>query len=67
MTFGYGAAVCPDCYAGEQPFLFFDDRFWLNRFLMRFVAGSGSRSELKVEHSALDQPPMRQPEIEAVG
>lgn len=67
MTFGYGDAVCPDCYTGEQPFLFFDDRFWLNRFLMRFVAGSSSRSELKIEDPALDQLPVRQPEIEAVG
>ena len=31
MCFGFGEAICPNCYNGEQPFLFFDDSYWLNR------------------------------------
>ena len=31
MCFGYGEAICPDCYDGEQSFLSFDNSYWLNR------------------------------------
>jgi hypothetical protein len=31
MCFGFGEAICPNCYNGEQPFLFFDNSYWLNR------------------------------------
>jgi len=31
MCFGYGEAICPDCYDWEQPFLFLDGSYWLNR------------------------------------
>jgi len=31
MSFGFGTAICPDCYQGEQPFIFFDNGYWLNR------------------------------------
>ena len=31
MCFGFGEAICPDCYKGEQPFLFFDNSYLLNR------------------------------------
>ena len=67
FTFGYGATVCPDCYRGEQPFVFFDDRFWMNRFLMRFVGQSGHRLESLYEDSVLDHPIYGKPEIEVVG
>jgi len=29
MSFGYGEAICPDCYKGEKNFLFFDKGYWL--------------------------------------
>ena len=32
MWFGYGAALCPDCYNGEEKYVWFDDSFVLNRF-----------------------------------
>jgi len=31
MCFGFGTSICPDCYRGEQPFMFFDNGYWLNR------------------------------------
>jgi len=33
MSFGYGKAICPDCYEGEQPFIFLDEDFFLNRIM----------------------------------
>jgi len=33
LTFGYGTTICPDCYEGEQPFIFLDEGYWLNRLL----------------------------------
>lgn len=35
MCFGFGEAICPDCYEGEEKFLFFDNRYWLNRIMAR--------------------------------
>ena len=67
FTFGYGATVCPDCYRGEQPFVFFDDRFWMNRFLMRFVGQSGGQLESLDEVSVQDYPTHGEPEIEVLG
>jgi hypothetical protein len=37
MSFGFGDAICPDCYRGEQPFLFLDNSYWLNRILARLL------------------------------
>jgi len=37
IPFGYGEAVCPICYDGEHPFLWWDGRFWLNRLLSRLL------------------------------
>ncbi|MFX0211215.1 MAG: hypothetical protein ACFFDT_34865, partial [Candidatus Hodarchaeota archaeon] len=25
MTFGYGTCICPDCFEGENPIVFFED------------------------------------------
>jgi hypothetical protein len=41
MFFGYGKTICPSCYEGEQPFLFFDDDYWLNRFMARLLQHRG--------------------------
>ena len=35
MTFGYGEAICPDCYNGEKKFIFLDNTFILNRIILR--------------------------------
>lgn len=35
MAFGYGETICPDCYEGEEKFIFFDESYWLNRLLSR--------------------------------
>jgi len=67
FTFGYGAMVCPECYRGEQPFVFFDDRFWMNRVLIRFVGQSGHRLEPLCDDSVLDYPTHGKPEIEVLG
>ena len=37
MSFGFGECICPDCYGGENPFLFFDGRYWLNRLMVRLL------------------------------
>jgi len=33
-SFGYGTCVCPDCYDGEQSFLFLDKTFLLNKLIV---------------------------------
>jgi len=33
--FGFGEAICPDCYEGEDKFLFYDVSFFLNRWLVK--------------------------------
>jgi len=43
MCFGYGETICPDCYAGEQPYLFFDDGYWLNRLMARLLSTEAPR------------------------
>lgn len=35
--FGYGTCVCPNCFNDEQPFLYFDDSYWLNRIVTRLM------------------------------
>lgn len=37
MTFGYGTTICLDCYEGEQPLLFLNEGYWLNRLLLRLT------------------------------
>jgi hypothetical protein len=33
--FGFGEVICPDCYGGEEHFIFFNSSFFLNRIMMR--------------------------------
>lgn len=35
FSFGFGECICPDCYAGEERFLFFDKTYWLNRLISK--------------------------------
>jgi len=63
MCFGFGGAICPDCYDGEQPFLFFDPSYWLNRVTSRLINQSKlyERRQLeKLERSGI--PPSSKPE-----
>jgi len=36
MSFGYGEAICPNCYNGEKQFIFFDKNYVLNRIIRGF-------------------------------
>ena len=40
MSFGYGEAVCPECYNNEESFLMLDESYWLNRLLLRLGYGT---------------------------
>ena len=33
--FGFGEAICPDCYKADKVFIFLDKSYWLNRMLSR--------------------------------
>ena len=56
LTFGYGEVICPDCYDGEHESIFFDDRFLLNRLLMRSLIKKGTYKEELLEDLLLDYP-----------
>ena len=64
MTFGYGAAICPECYEGEGGFLFFDGGYWLNRVLMRLLGRSGPGLETRYRDAAVDNLIHKQAEVE---
>ena len=64
-TFGFGKVVCPGCYRGEEEFIFFDDGFWLNRLMMRFMGRGGLQQ--KDLDPALIHELLSQPEIEVAG
>lgn len=34
-TLGFGTCICPKCYDGEKKFIFFDESYWPNRWLIR--------------------------------
>lgn len=42
MTFGFGKSICPDCYKGEDDFLFPDASYVLNRLLLRLGVGQAT-------------------------
>ena len=37
LSFGYGEAICPNCYKGEEEFIFLDKSYWLNRILSSLI------------------------------
>jgi len=39
-SFGFGKAICPNCYKGEEKFLFYNKKYWLNRLLDRTMLKS---------------------------
>ena len=32
-SLGFGSVICPDCYSGEDVYISWDERYWLNRVL----------------------------------
>ena len=64
MCFGYGEAICPDCYQGEQPFLFFDNTYWLNRITAHLLNHSAPKTPPAADESPLIHQPPTPPPIE---
>lgn len=46
MSFGFGETICPTCYRGEQPFVFFDEKYWLNRIITHYMKQGTMHKEL---------------------
>ena len=38
FSFGFGSAICPDCYKGERSFIYLNDTYWLNRLMLKYIA-----------------------------
>jgi hypothetical protein len=55
MSFGYGEIICPDCYQGENQFIFLDNSYWLNKFLSRMKRIKASTDEDELDNILLDQ------------
>lgn len=51
LSFGYGEAICPNCYESEGRFLFYDTSYWLNRLIQpqRYDQVEQDRIECKVD------------------
>ena len=54
MSFGFGEAICPECYQGEHTFLFLDENYLLNRIITRLqnhkhIGHERARSRSRVE------------------
>jgi len=64
MCFGFGEAVCPDCYKGEQPFIFFDSSYWLNRVTAHLLNQGAPPSERASYDPELIGPDLMPPAIE---
>ena len=47
MSFGYGETICPNCYDGENNFIFLDKSYWLNRLLSRNIEQDIPHKKLK--------------------
>ena len=66
MSFGFGEAICPDCYRGERQFLFFDDSYWLNRIITLLLKLEAPKSK-PIYHDPIQiHQAGTQPEIEVV-
>lgn len=64
MTFGFGYAICPDCYNGERRFISFDEKYWLNRIVNRLLNQKESSDLESKLDLTLVYPPYASPEIE---
>jgi|GEM_PF-6350331 len=67
MCFGFGEAICPDCYDGERQFLFFDNSYWLNRIIDHLInPGARPSKPHSLDPALMHQAPI-QAEIEMTG
>ena len=55
MSFGYGKAICPNCYDGEARFIFYDKNYWLNRILEKIVKKLDTRSQHELSNHVLTE------------
>jgi len=67
MSFGYGEAICPDCYRGEEPFIFPDKDYWLNRILARLMEPKTKQPEKDLDDQLLSDQAFIQQEVETAG
>jgi predicted DsbA family dithiol-disulfide isomerase len=57
MFFGFGEIICPECYNGEQQFIFLEEKYWLNRITARLLnQRSSSATKPKMENAISYQP-----------
>lgn len=62
LGFGFGDAICPDCYRGESQFLFYDTSFLLNRIVARTL-DHRKRMYKPVQHAADEIIPPTQEDV----
>ena len=63
-SFGFGEIICPDCYSGEESFVFFDNTYFLNRLLRIFAdRGFRGRPDAVVEATEALDPQQSKPSI----
>jgi len=55
MTFGFGEAICPDCYQGEKQFIIFDTSYWLNRITAHLLRQKPQRRKPDIDHTLTNQ------------
>ncbi|MCZ2809683.1 MAG: hypothetical protein O2V44_10045 [Candidatus Bathyarchaeota archaeon] len=64
FSFGFGEAICPDCYEGEPEFLFLDTRYWLNRIMIHLTGQEIPKIKPIKEGVPLENQVHMQPELE---
>jgi predicted DsbA family dithiol-disulfide isomerase len=67
MSFGYGEVICPDCYNGEEQFIFLDKSYWLNRFLAHLLEPKTKQQEKHLNDQPLLEEAFNQSEVEIAG
>jgi hypothetical protein len=55
FSFGFGSAICPDCYKGESPFIFLNKEYWLNRLMLKYLARM--KKSLYMEYEKIESMP----------
>jgi len=66
FSFGFGEAICPDCYEGEPEFNYLDTSYWLNRIMIHLTRKEMSKTKTIKEDVPIETPVHVQPEIEAM-
>lgn len=66
MMFGYGLAICPDCYSGEETFFLPDNTFVLNKILNIFIRKKSLNIRLDIPLSLSASTYVSDPEIKII-